>query len=434
MFQIDVVHHIQTLWICLAGLIVLSSFFSFTETAFMSVNHYRLRHLARHGNHYAKRASVLLDRPDKLLGLILFCDTFADILASSIATLLAIHYFGAVGVLIATVGVTFVILIFGELAPKTVAALYPMRITLYSSYPLWILLKILSPIVGLVNFLSNGFLYILGVRSKQKKLDHFTIDELRTVLTEAGRQIPGNYQRMLLQLLSLEKTSIEDIMIPRNEIVGIDLSKDWSEILEQLKTSQHTRLPVYQEHIDSILGILHVRDALNLFAKNELDKSSLKKVLETTYFVPERTSLSQQLVEFTREKTRMGLVVDEYGDIQGLIAIEDILEEVIGEFTTDAVASAQKDISAESTGNYMLDGSVNLRVLNRTLQTNFPLEGPKTLSGLIIEYLEMIPPANICVRIAGYPLEILQIKDNMVKSVRLIQGEHDGRQNTKRNG
>jgi Mg2+/Co2+ transporter CorB len=423
MFEIDVVHHVQTLWIWLAALILLSSFFSFTETAFMSVNHYRLRHLARHGNRNAKRASLLLDRPDKLLGLILFCDTFADILASAIATLLMVHYFGGVGVLIATVGVTFVILIFGELAPKTLAALHPLRITLYSSYPLWILLKILSPIIALVNLLSNGFLYIFGVRSQHKKLENFTIDELRTVLMEAGRQIPGNYQRMLLQLLSLEKTSIEDVMIPRNEIVGIDLTRDWPEILEQLTTSQHTRLPVYEEHIDSTVGILHVRDALNLLAKNELTKKTLEEILETPYFVPERTSLSHQLVEFSQQKMRMGLVVDEYGDIQGLIAIEDILEEVVGEFTTDSAASSQKDIFAESTGNYILDGSVNVRVLNRTLQTHFPLEGPKTLSGLIIEYLEMIPPANICTRIAGYPLEILQIKDNMVKSVRLIQGD-----------
>lgn len=196
MFQINVVDHIQELWISLAGLVLLSSYFSFAETAFMSVNHYRLRHLARHGNHSAKRASLLLDRPDKLLGLILFCDTFADILASAIATLLAVHYFGAIGVFISTVGVTFLILIFGELAPKTLAALHPLRITLYSAFPLWILLKILSPIIALVNFLSNGFLYIFGVRSQKKKLDSFTIDELRTVLTEAGRQIPGNYQQI----------------------------------------------------------------------------------------------------------------------------------------------------------------------------------------------------------------------------------------------
>ncbi|HEV2613179.1 MAG TPA: HlyC/CorC family transporter [Gammaproteobacteria bacterium] len=429
MFQIDVVHHIQTLWLSLAGLIILSSFFSFTETAFMSVNHYRLRHLARHGNLNAKRASLLLERPDKLLGLILFCDTFADILASAIATLLAVHYLGAIGVLVATVGVTFVILIFGELAPKTLAALHPMRITLYSAFPLWILLKILSPIIWLVNFLSNGFLYILGVRQHKKKLDSFTIDELRTVLTEAGRQIPGNYQRMLLQLLSLEKTSIEDVMIPRHEIVGIDVTEEWSDILAQLATCQHTRLPVYEEHIDNIVGILHVRDALNLLAKDELSKASLEDMLEAPYFVPEQTSLSQQLVEFSHQKTRMGLVVDEYGDIQGLIAIEDILEEVVGEFTTDTAASTQKDVLQEPNGNYILDGGVNLRVLNRNLHIHFPLDGPKTLSGLITEYLEMIPPANTCVRIAGYPLEILQIKDNMVKSVRLIQGEQNAQRN-----
>ncbi|MDX2165141.1 MAG: HlyC/CorC family transporter [Gammaproteobacteria bacterium] len=427
MLQIDVIQHIQALWITLACLILLSSYFSFAETAYMSVNHYRLRHLAREGNHRAKCASVLLERPDKLLGLILFCDTFADILASAIATLLAIHYFGEWGVFISTVIVTFVILIFGELSPKTLAALHPLEITLYSAYPLWILLKILSPLIGLVNLLSNGFLWLFGVRSHHKKLDSFTIDELRTVLTEAGRQMPGNYQRMLLQLLSLEKTSIEDIMIPRHEIVGIDLSKSWPDILEQLTTSQHTRLPVYDEHIDNILGILHVRDALNLLAKDELDKHSLQECLESPYFVPEHTSLSQQLVEFSRRKTRTGLVVDEYGDIRGMVTIEDILEEVVGEFTTDTAATVEKDIYREPSGDYILDGGVNLRVLNRSLHLHFPTEGPKTLSGLITEYVEMIPPASVCVRISGYLLEILQIKDNMVKSVRLIQGDQDAK-------
>jgi len=427
MLQLDVVEHIQTLWISLVCLILLSSYFSFAETAYMSVNHYRLRHLAQEGNHRAKCASVLLERPDKLLGLILFCDTFADILSSAIATLLAIHYFGEWGVFVSTVIVTFVILIFGKLSPKTLAALHPLKITLYSAYPLWILLKILSPLIGLVNLLSNGFLWLFGVRSHHKKLDSFTIDELRTVLTEAGRQMPGNYQRMLLQLLSLEKTSIEDIMIPRHEVVGIDLSKSWPDILEQLTTSQHTRLPVYDEHIENILGILHVRDALNLLAKDELNKHSLKDCLESPYFVPEHTSLSQQLVEFSRRKTRTGLVVDEYGDIQGMVAIEDILEEVVGEFTTDTAATVQKDIYREPSGDYILDGGVNLRVLNRTLHLHFPTEGPKTLSGLITEYVEMIPPASVCVRISGYLLEILQIKDNMVKSVRLIQGEQNAK-------
>ncbi len=427
MLHIDVIQHIQGLWISLVSLILLSSYFSFAETAYMSVNHYRLRHLAHEGNRRAKCASMLLERPDKLLGLILFCDTFADILASAIATLLAIHYFGEWGVFVSTVVVTFLILIFGELSPKTLAALHPLKITLNSAYPLWILLKILSPIIALVNLLSNSFLWLFGVRSQQKKLDSFTIDELRTVLTEAGRQMPGNYQRMLLQLLSLEKTSIEDIMIPRHEIVGIDVSKPWAEILEQLTTSQHTRLPVYEEHIDNSIGILHVRDALNLLAKDELTKASLQNCLESPYYVPEHTSLSQQLVEFSRRKTRTGLVVDEYGDIQGMIAIEDILEEVVGEFTTDTAAVIQKDIYREPSGDYILDGSINLRVLNRTLHTQFPIDGPKTLSGLITEYLEMIPPASVCVRISGYLLEILQIKDNMVKSVRLIQGEQNAK-------
>jgi len=386
----------------------------------MSVNRYRLRHLARLGHKNAQRANVLLERPDRLLGLILLCDTFSDILASAIGTLLAVHYFGAIGIFISTGIITFVILVFGELAPKTVAALYPAPFVLFSAGFLQIILTVAYPLVWLVNMLSNGFLYILGVRSHQKKLEHFTMDELRTVIMEAGRHMPGNYQRMLLQLLNLEKTQIEDIMVPRQEIVGIDLDKDWSEILEQLTTGQHTRLPVYREHIDNIAGVLHVRDALNLLARDDLTKVSFESILEAPYFIPEGALLSQQLLVLCQQKMRLGLVVDEYGDIQGLIAIEDILEEIVGEFTTNTAAVMQKNILAQEDGSYLLEGSINLRILNRTLNLHFSLDGPKTLSGLIIEYLDSIPPSNSCVRIAGHSLEILKVKNNRIKTVRLI--------------
>ena len=224
---------------------------------------------------------------------------------------------------------------------------------------------------------------------------------------------------MLLQLLNLEKNVVEDIMIPRNDIVGIDLTNEWPDILEQLTTSQHTRLPIYEEHIDNIRGVLHVRDALNLLAQANLTKETLLDITEEPYFIPTGTALGQQLLHFCQQKIRTGLVVNEYGDILGLVALEDILAEIVGEFTTDS-AAAHKEILTEADGSHLIDGSINLRVLNRRLQLNFSLEGPKTLNGLIIEYLESIPPPNICVTISGYRMEILQVKDNMIKTVRLI--------------
>ena len=387
----------------------------------MSVNRYRLKHLARHGNTSAKQVNILLERPDRLLGLVLLCDTFADISASAIGTVLAVHYFGGIGVMISTIIITFVILVLGELAPKTLAALYPTKIVLLSAWPLRLLLKLIYPLVWFVNFLSNGFLYLLGLRSHQKKLENFTIDELRTIVSEASHHIPVNDQNMLLQLLNLEKIYIEDIMTPVSSIMGIDLDKPWEEILDQLTINQHTRLPVYTENINAITGILHVRQAINLLAQKTLDKTSLLTILEKPYFIPENTLLNHQLVQFSDQKIRMGLVVDEYGDIQGLVTIDDILEEIVGEFTTNTADMTQKDIHPDKNGCYILDGGFNLRTLNKTLHTHFPITqtGPKTLSGLIIEHLEIIPPSNSCVKIAGYALEILSIKDNTIKTVRI---------------
>jgi Mg2+/Co2+ transporter CorB len=411
---------IKILWFSLFFLILFSSFFSVAETAYMSVNRYRLRHLVKKGELKAKRAQILLERPDRLLGIILLGDTFSDILASAVSTIIAIHYFGELAILPFTLALTFIVLIFAKLVPKTIAALFPIPIVLYTAWPLWFLLKIIYPIVWLINLLSNSLLRLFGIKSSAKSLEHFTSEELRTVVADASRYISSNKQRMLLQLLDLEKISVEDIMIPRHDIIGIDLDKPWLEIKEQLVTAQHTRLPVYQENIENIVGMLHVRTILNHLAEEELTLENLKKLIEEPYFIPEGTSLNQQLLAFCQEKRRMGLVVDEYGIILGLVTLEAILEEIVGEFTTDASSAIHKDFLLQSDGSYIVDGGVTLRVLNRALNIQFPLEGPKTLSGLIIEYLEMIPPAHICVRIANYRLEILQIKDNMVKTVKLL--------------
>jgi Mg2+/Co2+ transporter CorB len=411
--------HINILWISLFSLILFSSFFSVTETAYMSVNRYRLRHLVKKGNVKARRAQLLLERPDRLLGIILLGDTFSDILASALSTVLAIHYFGEISIIPVTIILTFIVLIFAKLAPKTLASLYPIPIVLYTAWPLWFLLKIIYPVVWIINLLSNSLLRLAGIRSASKSLEHFTSEELRTIVADASRHISSNKQRMLLQLLDLEKIYVEDIMIPRHEIIGIDLGKPWTELKEQLITAQHTRLPVYEEHTENITGMLHLRTILNHLIDEKLTPDILKAVIEKPYFIPEGTSLNQQLLAFCQEKRRTGLVVDEYGTILGLVTLEDILEEIVGEFTTDAAASTHRDILLQTDGNYMIDGSITLRILNRTLNLHFPLDGPKTLSGLIIEYLEMIPPANTCVRIAGYRMEILQVKDNMVKTVKL---------------
>lgn len=411
---------IHALWILLILFILSSSFFSVAETAYMSVNRYRLRHLEKNGNTKAHRAQVLLARIDRLLGVILLGDTFSDILASAVSTVIAVHYFGELSILPVTILLTFVVLIFAKLAPKTLAALYPIPIVLYTSWILWILLKIIYPIVWMINMLSNGLLRILGVHSSQKPLEHFTAEELRTIVIDSSHHISSHKQQMLLQLLDLEKIHAEDIMIPRSEIIGIDLDAPWTDIMEQLTTSQHTRLPVYHEHIENITGIIHLRDILNLMAQENLTFETLGEMIEEPYFIPEGTSLNKQLLEFRHKKTRTGFVVNEYGVILGLVTLEDILEEIVGEFTTDTAASTHKDILLQSDGTYLVDGSVNLRILNRNLNIQFPLDGPKTLSGLIIEYLEMIPPANICTRIASYPMEILQVKDNRIKTVKLM--------------
>jgi len=411
---------ISTLVILLILLINIAIFFALAETAMLSVNRYRLRHLVKQNNRTAKIVQQLLERPDRLLGVILFCNTFANIFASAIATLIAIHYFGQTGVMLATVGLTLLILILGEVTPKTLAALYPQQLAFAAAWPLFLLLKILYPLIWIINAIANGVLRLMGITVGLKAVEHFSHDELRTVLHEAGGKIPRDYQAMLLKVLDLGKVTVEDIMIPRNEMIGIDLTDEWEKILDQLTNSQHTRLPVYKSDIDQVVGMLHLRKALNLLAKEDLNKESLLDAAEKCYFVPKGTSLNIQLLNFRREKQRTGLVVNEYGDIQGLVTLEDILEEIVGEFTTDITAITNKSIHPQSDGSYLVDGGTTLRELNHLLKYKFPLKGPKTLSGLIVEYLETIPQAGTGLRLAGYPMEILQVKDNMIKTVKII--------------
>jgi len=406
--------------ISLVVLILLSIFFSASEAAMLSINRYRLRHLVRKNHRLAKRVQQLLERPDRLLGVILLCDTFANIFASAIATLIAAHFFGTGGVMLATFVLTFVVLIFGEVAPKTFAALYPQSMAFIAAWPLTILLRILYPFVWFTGMLSNGMLRLFGIKVHKQTVEQLSHEELSTLLREGTGRIPVDYQAMLLKIMELGKVTVEDIMIPRQEIVGIDLEDDWGTILEQLTNSHYTRLPVYRATLDQFVGMLHLRKALNLLANDKLNKETLLEVTEEAYFIPESTPLNKQLLNFRHEKIRSGLVVNEYGDIQGLVTLEDILEEIVGEFTTDTAAIASKDIHPQEDGSYLVDGTITIRELNRALGCNLSESGPKTLNGLIVEYLEAIPHIGTALRLEDQPMEIMQVKDNIVKTVKIL--------------
>jgi Mg2+/Co2+ transporter CorB len=401
----------------LVVLILLSGFFSGSETGLVSLNRYRLRHLSKENHRGAQRAKRLLERPDRLIGLILLGNNFVNILASSIATIIALRLVGEAGIAIAAGLLTLVILIFSEVAPKTLAVLHPERIAFPATLVLEPLLKILYPIVWLVNFVANGLLKLFGISPQRSKDERLTSDELRTVVSEAGAMIPRRHQKMLTNILDLERVTVNDIMIPRNEIVGIDLDDDWEDILKQIINSRHTRFPVYRSDVNNVIGLLHVRNTLEMLTKPETSKTDLMPHIRDAYFVPENTALNTQLLQFQRQKRRIGLVVDEYGDVEGLVTLEDILEEIVGEFTSDPSQSI-KDIHAEEDGTYLIDGSASIRELNRTMNWNLPTEGPKTFNGLILEQLEEIPEPGTSILIAGHPIEIVQTKDNGVKVAR----------------
>jgi Mg2+/Co2+ transporter CorB len=406
---------LTALFITLAGLILLSGFFSSSETGMMSLNRYRLKHMAQTGHKGAKRAHKLLQRTDQLIGVILIGNNFVNIFASAIATVIAIRIWGDAGIAIATVLLTIVILIFAEVTPKTLAALFPEKIAFPASYVLAPLLKILYPVVWAVNLFTGGILKLLRVSPEDIANDHLSREELRTLVNEAGALIPAKHKDMLVSILDLEKVTVTDIMVPRNEVIGIDLDDDLDNILRLLRNSQHTRLPVYKGDINDIQGILHLRNTTKLLQKDDLNKDMLVQLCTEPYFVPESTPLNTQLINFQKGRRRFGIVVDEYGEVLGLATLEDILEEIVGEFTTD-YASTSPDIIPQDNGTYIIDGTASLRVINKSLAWKLPIDGPKTLNGLITETLENIPDSNVCLRVGGHRVEVLQIKDNVVKA------------------
>ncbi|AOE50268.1 HlyC/CorC family transporter [Kangiella sediminilitoris] len=407
------------LFLILALLILLSSFFSSSETGMMSLNRYRLKHRARSGDKSAKRVYGMLKRPDKLLGLILLGNNIVNILASAIATVIAIRFWGEGGIFAATLMLTVVILIFAEVTPKTLAALYPEKISFFAAPILKFLSSIFHPAVKLIGFLANGLLRLFGINADSDHEDHLSQEELRTVVNEAGAMIPRRHQKMLLSILDLETVTVDDIMVPRNEIIGIDLTDDIGYIREQIRNSIHTRLLVFRNEIDEVEGFLHARNFGRVLEMESDSPEDILSYLDPIYYVPEGTPLHTQLMKFQRKRDRVGLVVDEYGDIEGLVALDDILEEIVGDFTTE-MSSVNRDIQKDGDNVYLIDATVTIRDLNKTLHWDLPTEGPKTLNGLITEYLEAIPQSGTCLRLYGYPIEILQIKDNIVKSVRAM--------------
>lgn len=402
-------------------LIILSAFFSSSETGMMSINRYRLKHQANTGHKSARRVLRMLSRPDRLIGVILIGNNFVNNLAASIGTIIAIHFFGDVsGPAISTAILTLVVLIFAEVTPKTMAALRPEKIAFPASLILEPLLRVLYPLVWLVNGISNGLLRLAGIREIDGSAAHLTRDELRTVVHEAGTMIPRRHQTMLLSILDLENVTVNDIMVPRHEVVGLNLEDDLDALLSDIRTSQHTRVPVYKGDINNIIGILHLRNAARIMSQPNVSKASIVQEAREPYFVPESTPLHTQLLNFQQQKRRIGIVVDEYGDVQGLVTLEDILEEIVGEFTTD-IADTHQEIHQQDDGSYIIDGTANIREINKVLGWQLPTSGPKTLNGLILEYLESFPDAPASLEIGPVRLEILEIKENLITSTRCWQ-------------
>lgn len=386
----------------------------------MAINKYRLKHLENEGHKGAKRVAELMSRPDRTIGLILIGNNLVNIGAAVLAGIISVRFFGDVwGPLVATGALTLVVLIFAEVTPKTMAALYPEKIAFPSSFILLILMKILYPAVWAVNGITNGILILLRVSPEQREQHSLSSEELRTVVNESGGLLQDKHQNMLINLLDLEKINAEDIMVPRNEIYALDINDDWKDILKGLTNAQHTRLLLYRDNIDDAVGFIHVRDALRLLSKEDFTKTTLLRAVREIYYTPEGTSLFILLQKLQQNKERIGLVVDEYGDIQGLFTLEDILEEIVGDFTTGMAVDASEEVEEQLDGSFVIDGGASIREINKEMDWQLPTDGPKTINGLILEFMEDIPETGISIQIAGYPIEIIEVKDNKVSQAKI---------------
>lgn len=409
----------------LGVLLLVSGFFSIAETSLMSLNRYRLRHLVKEGHRGAKLASVLLSQTDKLLGVILLCNNFGNAASATLVTVIIVELFGEGewALMFGTLAVTFAILVFSEISPKVIAAAYPEKLGIACSYVLYPLLKLLYPVVWFINLFVEGLLKLLRVKVNfSESAQSLTMDELRSIVTDAGHFLPKKHKAILLNLFELEKITVDDVMTAHTQVEAIDFDAELDEILMRISNSHHTRLPVRQGDHEEIIGILHVRKILNylrLNMNNEINKEDIKEILSDPYFIPSGTPLYTQIQQFQENQERVALVVDEYGEFRGLLTLEDILEEVIGDFTTQS-PSRVSSYRQEDDGSWIVDGSSNLRDLNKKLRLGFPLDGPRTLNGLVLEHFEDIPEPGTGFRIGEHTLEILQTQDRVVKSVRIF--------------
>jgi len=389
----------------------------------MSLNRYRLKHLAAKNHGGAMRAVALLQRPDRLITLILLGNNFINILITQLATYLGYRLYGDAGIAIAAGFLTLVLLLFAEVTPKTLAASNPEKIAFPAAYVYQPLSKLLFPLVAIIDWLAKLILGLFMLSAKGSDNDALNSAELRVAVNETSGLIPDSHRDMLLSILDLEKVTVDDIMVPRSEIIGIDLEDEWHETLKLITNLSYTRIPIFSGNIDNLVGTAMLRRILPLLMKDEFDSDSLVDLTREGYFIPEGTPLTTQLINFRKNKRRIGFVVDEYGDIQGLVTIEDILEEIVGEFTTDPTALHQ-DFFQDADGSFLIDGSTHIRDINRNLDIDLPTNGPRTLNGLILEHMEFIPEAGTSMKISGYPIEIMQVKNNMVKTARISMSQN----------
>ena len=402
------------LWILLASiafLVLMSAFFSGSETSMMAINRYRLKHLVKEKNKAAKRVSRLLEKTDRLLGVILIGNNFTHTLSTALATVVAIRIWSDNAVLAVTVFMTIIMIIFAEVMPKTIAALKPESIAFPSSYLLKPLSKILSPLITLVSFVSNNVTKLIGIDLDNANKDELKPEELRTLLQTSG--VPKRQEEMLMGIFDMDNLSVNDVMIPKNEIIGIDLNDEIEDIVKQLQEIDFTYVPCYEDTIDNIQGFLSLNKKAEFLGSEIKSIRNLKDELREPLFVPENTPLYKQLANFQSSGRRVGLIVDEYGDIEGIITLRSILEIIVGEITSESIE--KMDIMPQADGSYLVDGSMMIREVNRRLEWELPTEGPKTLSGLILEEIQTIPDTNVGLSIENYRIETVLIKDNVIK-------------------
>ena len=407
----------EILIIVLVILFLLSAFFSGSETALMSINKYKMRHQAKLNNKGAKAAKKLLENPDKVIGVILLGNNLTNILITQIATLISLRLYGDIGLAIATGLLTIFILIFAELTPKTIGEMHSEKIAYSSSLLFKPMLIILYPLVFLINFIANSIIKIMGLKDNTSK-SPLTSDELKTVLSESSIKFSKPHLKMLESIIDLEKATVEDIMIPRSDIYGIDIGEDIATVVNNFKRTPYTRIPVYEDNIENLLGLIHIKNIAPMLASNSIDEIEIKKLIKKPYYIVSGTSLYSQLLNFQKEKRRIGFIVDEYGDIQGLVTLEDILEEIVGDFTSDP-ADSEEIIPTDNENIFIIDGGAHIREINQILSINLNAKSAKTINGFILEHIENLPKINDIINIQGHTFKIIENLDNAVKTVHL---------------